>query len=172
LNLRAIEDARLVARSADSSSNDTASSATNTYKMQPIRMEDGQEVFLLLVSLAAARDLRNSDEFLSHVLSLADRGLENSPLAKGALGVWDNVIIKPSEHIIEFGAAANKFSRNLLLGADAVFCGWAQTLDYTEQTDDYDRILGVNGTEIRGEKKIKFNGVDMGVLQLISASNV
>jgi len=173
LNLRAIEDARLIARTADSSSNDTASTATNTYKMTPIRMNDGEEVYCLYVSLAAARDLRNSDEFLAHTFSLADRGWENSPLAKGALGVWSNVIIKESEHIIEFGTVGTeRYARNLFLGADALLMAWAQTMDYTEELIDHERELSVNGSEIRGEKKVTYNGCDMGVLQLISASNI
>jgi len=171
LSPKLIDDAVIMVRTADSSGNDTAGSATNTYKLKPLRIEGSEEVFVLYVSLKAARDLRYNDDWLAHAYSLAERGFENSPLAKGALGVWNNVIIKPAEHVLECGSAGDQIARNLLVGADACFSAWAQTLDYTEELEDHERRLSVNGSEIRGEKKIAFNGVDCGVAQVITASN-
>jgi hypothetical protein len=169
-----IEDTAVGVRTGDSLSNDNTGSApaTNDYKLTPLRVgPDNEEVFLLYVSLKAARDLKRNQAWLDHAYSLSERGFETSPIARGALGVWDNVIVKSSERVLEFGAGSEKYARNLLMGADAVFSGWAQTLDYTEEMEDYNRRLGVNGCEIRGETKVAFNGVDLGVAQVISASN-
>lgn len=168
-----IDDAVIMARTANSSSNDTSGSDSNTYKLKPLRITEGNdEVFMLYVSLKAARDLRRNDDWLAHAYSLAERGFEKSPLAKGALGVWNNVIIKSAEHVLECGTAGTEvIARNLLVGADAMLCAWAQTLDYTEELEDHGRRLSVNGQEIRGETKVTFNGVDYGVAQVITASN-
>jgi len=169
-----IEDAAVNVRTGDSLNNDNSGSApaSNDYKLTPLRVgPDNEEMFILFVSLKAARDLKRNSDWLDHAYNLAERGFTDTPIAKGALGIWDNVIIKPSERILEFGNAGTQYARNLLFGADAVFCAWAQTLDYTEELSDYNRQLGVNGCEIRGETKVTFNGVDLGVAQVISASN-
>jgi len=167
-----IESAAVMVRTADATSNDSASSVTNTYKMHPIRIgKNNEEFFILYVSLEVAKTLRFNADWLAHVYALDERGLEDSAIASGALGVWGNVIVKPSERIIRISDGSGGFYyRNLLLGADAVFSGWVQTLDYTEELWDHERELSSNGSEIRGEKKITFNGVDCGVAQVITAA--
>lgn len=174
LSCELIERASIMVRTADARSNDSASSRTNTYKMRPVRIKQGgnnlnQEFFYLFVSLEAAADLRFSETWVDHAESLADRGIAHSPQTMGAVGIWNNVIIVPSERIVRFRSAAGLwFARNLLIGADALFCGWAKTTDYTEELVDHQKNLSVNGCEIRGEKKVEFNGVDMGVAQVIT----
>ena len=172
LSPQLIEDAAVMARTGNSALNGATDAVTNTYKLTPIKVgPNNEEVFIMYCSLKAARDLKRQDDWLAHSYALSERGFETSPIAKGALGVWDNVIIKPTERILEFGPDGTQYARNLLLGADAAFCGWAQTLDYTEEMEDHDTRLSVNGREIRGEKKVTFNGCDLGVAQIITASN-
>jgi len=167
-----IEEATVMVRTADPTSNDSASSATNTYKMQPLRVgSSNEEVFCNLVSLQCARDLRFNADWQNHCFSLAERGFDKSPIATGALGMWNNVIVKPSERVIKFNdGSGNEYARNLLVGADAMLCAWAKTLDYSEELIDHDRELSSAGSEIRGETKVTFNGVDLGVAQIIAAS--
>jgi len=143
------------------------------YKMQPIRVgPSNSEFFILFVSLKAARDLRFNQDWKDHALSIIEAGLgAEDMIAKGALGVWDNVIVKSSERVFEFADGSDTLARNLLVGGDASVLAWAQTTEMTEEVLDHGRILSSNGCEIRGQIKVTFNGVDMGVAQVITASN-
>ena len=171
LSPRLIEEANVMVGSADATSNDSASTATNTYLMQGIEEKtSGESVFCLYTSLQAARDLRFNSDWQNHSYSLAERGWESSPIARGALGTWDNTIVKKTQRIIKFlDGSSNLYSRNLLIGADAMCCAWAQSFQYTEEPVDHKRKLSVNGSEIRGEVKLAFNGVDTGVAQIVTA---
>jgi len=171
ISCRLIEDAAVGVRTSDATSNDSASAVTNTYKMTPLRIgPNNEEYFCAMLSLQSARNLRYSADWQNHSYSLHGLGLKDSPLAQGALGVWDNVVIKRNERIHRFSdGGTGNFSRNILLGADAMFCGWAKTLDYTEELIDHKSTLSSGGTEIRGESKVTFNGVDLGCAQIIAA---
>jgi hypothetical protein len=176
LSLSAIRRVATAVRTANSASNDTVGSATNTYKMRPYRFaqqKDGtnREWFFLFCSLEAGVDLMETPEWINWQHSQNNR---MSPTMEeiGAIGTYHNVIIVPSERIIKFNdGSGNVYARNLLMGADAVMCAWAQTTDYTEELIDHKRGISIRGGQIRGETKITFNGVDMGVAQLVTASN-
>ncbi len=157
---------------------DAESTSSISYRLNPIRVgANNEEFYIAFLSPRAARDLRYNPEWQAHAYSLAERGLNGADdlIAKGAMGVWNNVIIKESQHVIRFATSGSHYlSRNLLVGADAMISAWAQTTDYTEETDDHRRILSVAASEIRGETKVAFYGndgattVDLGVAQLIS----
>ncbi len=154
------------------------------YKMQPLRVgPNNEEHFMLFVSLEVGYDLSEHPDWITHALSTSDKGFENDPIATGALGIIGNVIVKESERIIKVTDGTTSIARNLLVGADAVVLGFAQTLDLQEQWNDYRRELGINGSEIRGEAKLAFtdqtisvtndtaNDIDYGIAQVITASN-
>jgi len=158
---------------------DASSTTSITYRMRPIKIgPNNEEFYILLISPRAGRDLRYNPEWQAHAYSIADRGLggKDDLISNGALGVWNNVIVKESQHIVRplIDAGTSRFARNLLLGADAMISGWAKTTDYTEELVDHGRELSVAAYEIRGETKVVFDGndgstdVDMGVAQLIS----
>lgn len=149
------------------------------YKMSPLRIKSGKEVFVCFISPNAVFDLMTHPEWLTRAIMAGDAGLSNDPIATASLGIIKNVVVHESEHICEFvDGSGDRYSRNLLLGQDAGLLAWAQTLDYVEQFQDYKRKLGVNGSEIRGEGKVAFTDkdneaedVDYGVLQLVSSAN-
>jgi hypothetical protein len=158
---RLIEDAVVMAKTS------------GTYKVAPVKVgKNGEEFYKLLVHTRAARDLRFHPDWQARSLSCADRGIGDDPIATGALGVWNNVIVAESERIVRFGVSGTlMLARNLLLGADACVLGWAQTLDYTEELIDHKRILSMAADEIRGQKKLQFNSIDTGVCQVVTAAN-
>lgn len=154
------------------------------YKMQPLRVgPNGEEVFILFVSPEVAYDLMEHPDWITHVLSVTDKGFENDEIATGALGVLDNVIVKRSERVIKVTDGTTSIARNLLLGGDAAVLAWSQTLDMVEEFTDYRRELGVNGSEIRGEGKLSFTDqtlsetndttqdIDYGIAQVLTASD-
>ncbi len=149
-----------------------AKQGNSKYRIRPVKVgKDGREMFVLYMSLKAARDLRQDTRFEKHKLALVEAGIADDPIASGALGVWNNIILKSSELVREFSVDDGYLARNLLVGADAAVLGYAQNIDYTEELTDHKRILSMAADEIRGQKKLQFDGVDMGVAQVITASN-
>jgi hypothetical protein len=92
--------------------------------------------------------------------------LENDPIATGAMGVWENIILKEADYLPTVTKGDVTIARNLLLGADAAAMAYAQTLNYVEQKFDYGREMGVAADEIRGIKKLDFDGVDLNIAQV------
>jgi len=143
-------------------------------KIQPVRMNsNGQEMYFLLLSKQAARDLRQNAAFQKHRIGLVEAGLDpaKDPWVSGALGVWNNIILKETSKVerVSNSDSSKTMSRNLLLGANAAVNMWAQQLEYVEDYSDYKRIFGMNSDEIRGVKKLCFDNVDVGVMQVITA---
>lgn len=147
--------------------------ANTKYAMKPIRMKDGNEYYMLLLHPRSALQLRQDERWVKRQLSNYQgiKTLENDPVATGAMGTWEKIIVKEADHISTCSNASKDktIARNLLLGSDAAVMGYAQTLDYTEEYFDYKRIFGVAADEIRGIKKLDFNGVDLNIAQVITA---
>lgn len=162
ISIRLLEDAAIMAKTS------------GTYKIRPLKVgPNGEEYFKLMVHTKVARDLRQTPEWQSRALSVAQAGLEGDPLATGAMGVWaPNIIVQETERIVTFGVAATKvLARNLLLGANAGLLAWVQKLDWNEELLDAGNIFRMVTDEIRGQRKFVFNGVDVGVAQVITACN-
>ena len=140
------------------------------YPMKPIRAKNGEEYYLLVIHPKAGIALRSDERWEKRALaSMTGKGsLEGDPIATGAIGVWEKIIVKEAEYIKTHTNSAGtlKIARNLLLGADAAVLAYAQTLDYNEELRDYKREMGVAADEIRGMKKLTFNGVDMNIAQV------
>ena len=147
--------------------------ANTKYAMKPIRMKDGNEYYMLLLHPRAALQLRQDERWVKRQLSNYQgiKTLESDPVATGAMGTWEKIIVKEADHISTCSTpdGSKTIARNLLFGSDAAVMGYAQTLDYTEEYTDYKRIFGVAADEIRGIKKLDFNGVDLNIAQVITA---
>lgn len=138
------------------------------YPMKPVRLSDGREYYILMLHPAAAEQLRSDERWEKRVLASyqGNRSLENDPIATGAMGIWEKIIIKEADYIPALGNGTVNIARNLLLGADAAVMAWAQTLNYVEKKFDYDREMGVAADEIRGTKKLDFDGIDLNIAQV------
>jgi N4-gp56 family major capsid protein len=141
------------------------------YPMKPIRLSNGQEYYILILHPTAARQLRQDSRWEKRVLSSyqGKGSLENDPIATGAMGIWEKIIVKEADYIPTLGNDNVQIARNLLLGADAAVMAWAQTLNYVEKEFDYNTKMGVMADEIRGIKKLDFNGVDLNIAQVVTA---
>ena len=138
------------------------------YPMKPVRLQNGQEYYILVLHPTAARQLREDERWEKRVLANYQgcRSLENDPIASGAMGIWEKIIVKEADYIPAVTNGTVKIARNLLLGADAAVMAWAQTLNYVEDTFDYGTEMGVMADEIRGVKKLDFDGVDLNIAQV------
>ena len=140
------------------------------YPMKPIRTKNGEEYYLLVIHPKAGIHLRNDERWEKRALAsmTGKASLENDPIATGAIGVWEKIIVKEAEYIKTHTNANGSLNiaRNLLLGADAAVLAYAQTLDYNEELRDYKREMGVAADEIRGMKKLTYNDTDMNIAQV------
>lgn len=145
-----------------------AKTANDKYPIKPVKTKDGREMYVLVLHPRAAIALRKDERWEKRALSLfqSSRSLDNDPIATGAIGVWENLIIKEANYIDTYTASGKTMARNLLLGADACLMAYAQTIDYTEQMQDYNRLMGVAADEIRGMKKFCFDDVDLNIAQV------
>lgn len=139
------------------------------YPMKPVRLKDGREYYILMLHPAAARMLRSDERWEKRVLANYQgcKSLESDPIATGAMGVWEKIIVKEADYIPSISKDGGvTIARNLLLGADAAVIAYAQTLNYMEKKFDYDREMGVAADEIRGIKKLDYDGVDLNIAQV------
>lgn len=138
------------------------------YPMKPVRLNNGQEYYILVLHPTAARQLREDERWEKRVLASyqGSRSLENDPIATGAMGIWEKIIVKEADYIPAITNGTVSVARNLLLGADTAVMAWAQTLQYVEDEFDYKTEMGVMADEIRGVKKLDFNGVDLNIAQV------
>lgn len=148
-----------------------AKEGNSKYKIKPYQTIDKRLIFVLYISLKDARILKQDVRFEKYRIALVQGGMKD-PIVTGAIGMWDNILIKECEWVRKFKDSSGKtYARNLLLGGDAAVQLYAQSVDYTEEMRDHNRVLSMAADEIRGTKKLNFDGVDMGVMQVITASN-
>lgn len=154
-------------------------STASTYQLQPIKIVDNSKKYIMLVHPKAKFDLMVHPEWLSRAIEVSSAGLDDDPIAKGALGIIDNVIVREFEFITRFqNGSSEYFARNLLLGESAVAVGWAKELFFVEELLDFKTKLGIAGFQLRGETKLAFTDkdntsadIDYGVMQVVTAAN-
>jgi N4-gp56 family major capsid protein len=102
----------------------------------------------------------------------------NNPIYTGALGEYNNVVIRKSFDVKAgisnaAGTAVTTVRRAVLLGAQAAAIGFGRDsgpTDYSwvEKTFDYDRELGISVQTILGLTKCVFNSNDFGAMTISS----
>lgn len=141
-------------------------------KVQPIKV-DGMDKYIMLVSPWAARDLKDDPKWLAAQQNANVRGSKN-PIFTGALGEYDGVILYEYERVQtgNIGASSANVCQNLLLGKQAACFAVARPAKHIEQTDDYGNIAG-NGIAFYGAvEKTKFNGMDYGIINVMTGGVV
>jgi N4-gp56 family major capsid protein len=137
-------------------------------KVMPFNI-DGGEYYCLLVSVEAARDLRDDTVWVAAQSNAGPRDKTN-PMFAGSLGIWDNVVVYEYERIsvTATGASSALVSHNLLLGKQAACYAVGRNMWSIQQKDDYDNILGQGVAAWMGIEKSVYNSKDFGIIQLMS----
>lgn len=151
-------------------------------KIRPIRIENGEEYFVLFAHPYCVRDLKNSDDWLAAQRDAMPRGTDN-PIFTGMAGIWDGVIIKETPKCLLLsgvGAGSINVAANFLCGAQAVLFGQAGTpkgyvVDMVEEEFDYGDKSGVAIRSVFGIEKAVFktngtNPCQHGVVTVYSAA--
>lgn len=120
---------------------DNIGTGKKTRKLEPIKLNGGEEVFVLGVNPSDAAAFKKSSDFKTFNQGAANRG-DNNPIFTGALGVFNGVIIH--EHS---GFAVGK---PVLMGANAVLLAYGKEIMYKEDSFDYDDKTGFMIGQIRG----------------------
>jgi N4-gp56 family major capsid protein len=152
-----------------------------TPQIQPI-MIDGEERYVLVMSPFDEYQLRRNTstaEWMDVQKSLTTNAGLNSPIFKGGMGVYNDVVLHKHKSVIRFsdyGAGANlPASRSLFLGEQAAVCafgspGTGLRYDWNEETRDNGNQVVITSNVIFGVKKVTFNSKDYGVIAVDSYS--
>jgi len=99
-----------------------------------------------------------------------------NPIYTGALGEWNNVILRQSQDITlgvhsSTGAAVSNTRRAVLLGKQAAVCAYGganpdgkSKYRWSEELFDHGRLLEVGAWSLFGCKKVRFNSIDFGTI--------
>lgn len=133
---------------------DVKAYAQATNKIEPLVTEEGDEYYGLVLSPWAALSLKKDSSYQQANRDARERGTGN-PLFRGALGLWDGVILYSSNNVplaTNAYTTPTQYAKNVLFGAQALSRAWAQYPDWREEDFDYRRKSGVATVMIKGEK--------------------
>jgi N4-gp56 family major capsid protein len=148
-------------------------------RIQPIRI-DGEVRYVLVMHKWQEYDLRADTGTLGWTdlqKSMATAVGKESPIFKGGLGMYNNVVLHSHENVIRFtdyGASSPAVlpaARALFLGVQALVeaygsPGTNQRFDWYEESRDNGNQVVISTSCIWGCKKVTFNGLDYGVIAL------
>lgn len=127
--------------------------------IQPIRLSEDEEWFVMFANARSFRDLAVNTTMTQANRDARVRGMDN-PLWTGGSLVWDGVIIReiPEIDVLTNAGAggAVDVAPAYLCGAQAVGVAWAQRTKSTTQMSDYGFRNGVGIGEMRGIEKLLF----------------
>ena len=146
---------------------------TSNPKIRPVNV-GGSKHYIMYLHPYQVTDLRTNTttgQWLD-IQKAAERRGSSNPIFSGALGVYNNVILREAEHVMPGVSAADGTSvatarRAVLLGAQSCVAAFGMNKSATkykliEETFDYQRELGISAQTILGMKKTVFNSTDFG----------
>jgi len=152
-----------------------------TPQIQPV-MIDGEEHYVAVFNPWQEYDIRTSataGQWLDIQKAAAGAEGRNNPIFKGALGMYNGVVLHEHKNVIRFtdyGAGGNvAAARALFLGEQAAVCafgspGTGHRFDWHEESRDNGNQAVISTSAIFGMKKTTFNGKDFGVIALDTAA--
>ncbi len=144
------------------------------WRLRPVKI-DGQEWYVLLVNPACMYDLRIDSTFQQAQKDAMERG-KNNPLFRGAVAVWDNVIVHETERIPLFtdgGGAAVTGAFGAFMGAQSLAWAWGERPNTVQEQFDYKNETGWAWEMMAKAGKPKFNSKDYGCIGVVfAATNV
>jgi len=151
-------------------------------KVRPIRIDNGEEYYVLFAHPLCVRDLKNSSAWQAAQQYAMPRGSDN-PIFTGMAGIWDGVIIKETPKVLLLSAVGDSsinVAMNSLCGAQAILFAQAATpkgyiVDMVEEEFDYGDKQGVAIRSVYGIEKAVFktnstNPCQHGVVTVFSAA--
>jgi len=151
----------------------------NLPKIRPIRIEGGEHyvVYIHPVQTTSLRSSTSTGQWLDIQKAAMQGGeITNNPIFTGALGMYNNVIIRESEQVPNgvhstSGAHQTSTRRAVFLGAQAAAIAFGMNSGenryrWNEELYDHKRRLEVSAWSIYGLKKMVFNATDFATIVL------
>ena len=137
---------------------DIKARAQVTNKIEPLRLENGEEIFGLVLHPYAALALKKDSQWQQAQREARERGSMN-PLFTGALGMWDGVVLYSSNRVptAADGVGSISVARNVFFGAQAQVRGYASYPDWTEQYFSYGQEQGIATFTVLGQRLVTFD---------------
>lgn len=139
--------------------------AQTNNKVEPLRLENGEEIFGLVLHPYAALALKKDAQWQQAQREANQRSADN-PLFTGAVGMWDGVVLYVSNRVptANDGVASATVARNVFFGAQAQMRGFAYYPDWTEQYFSYGQEQGIATFTVLGQRLSVFdlNAVETG----------
>lgn len=148
-------------------------------KIRPIRLENGEEVYVMFAHPYAVRDLKATDAWKQAQQYAMPRGSDN-PIFSGAVGKYDGVIVVETPKCLVIpgvGAGTIDVCANFLCGAQAAVVEYGGFLRrpgskmlVEEELFDYKSQWGVALFMMMGHGKTIFNSKQHGVITVYTAA--
>lgn len=127
-------------------------------KGEPLRMNDGQEYFGLVLHPYTAMSLKINDPKWAQAQREAMAAGPSNPLFTGAFGTWDGVIIYESQRVPRSAnSGAVLVADNCFFGAQAAMRGYMRTPSWREQEFSYAEEYGIATIADYGQKITSFD---------------
>ena len=153
---------------------------TQTPKIQPI-MINGERHFVCLMNPWQVYDVRTASaagQWLDIQKAAAGAEGRKSPIFKGTLGMYNNVVLHEHESVIRFndyGAGAVEAARALFMGEQSMVlafgtAGTGLRFSWHEESRDNGNQAIISTSSIFAVKKVTFNGKDFGMYAIDTAA--
>ncbi|OQY12394.1 MAG: N4-gp56 family major capsid protein [Desulfobacteraceae bacterium 4572_19] len=150
-------------------------------QIEPIKI-NGEDHYVLIMNPWQEYDIRHAageTEWLAIQKAAAGAEGKKSPIFKGGLGMYNNVVFHKHKDVVRFsdyGASGDvQAARALFLGEQAMVIafglkGSGLRFDWNEETRDNGNKVVISTHTIFGMKKVTFNGLDYGMMALDTAA--
>lgn len=141
----------------------------------PFMLEDGREFYVMFCGPRSFRDLKLDTAMVAANRDARARengGMDKNPLFQDGDLIYDGIIFREVPeipHIVGVGSSTD-VEPNFLCGQQALGVAWGQTPSPKTETNDYGFRPGVAIEELRGVKKLCFNGKQRGVVTVYTAA--
>lgn len=138
-------------------------SSSDVPAIRPIRTgEQGREFFVVFTDSENFANLKSDETITKANREARPRDVESNPLFQDGDLIYDGLVIR---EIPEIAATSSTVSPAYLCGAQALGHAWGQRPRATERKeDDYGFIKGVGTESLWSCEKLRFNGMDHGVM--------
>jgi N4-gp56 family major capsid protein len=134
--------------------------AQSALRIEPLRTENGNEYFGMVVHPYTAMSLKRDDAKWAQAQREAGIDGPGNPIFTGAAGMWDGVIIYVNNRVprsVNTAGTPIQVSDNIFFGAQALSRGYAYYPDWTEEYFSYGQEQGVATYCVYGNKLNAFD---------------
>jgi N4-gp56 family major capsid protein len=141
----------------------------------PFKTDGGREYYVMFCNPWAFRDLKQDTAMLAANRDARPRDVESNPIFQDGDMIYDGIIFREIPELTQLtivgaGSGPIDVAQNFLCGQQAVGIAYGQQpTPRTDMNRDYGFRPGVAIEELRGQRKLSFNGVQYGVVTVLTA---